>query len=68
MTWGARQNPFSEGRDALYVEFIDGLGVTVDLGERQFLAQLVALPAVPGDALGTVLARSQAATAAVVLP
>src|SRR4029453_16867511 len=34
---------------ALYVEFIDGVGVMVDLGERQFLAQLVALPAVGRD-------------------
>src|SRR4029453_17593345 len=34
---------------ALYVEFVDGLGVMVDLGERQFLAQLVALTAVGRD-------------------
>jgi hypothetical protein len=27
----------------LYVEFVDGFGVMLDLGERQFLAQLVAL-------------------------
>jgi len=27
----------------LYVEFVDGVGVMIDPGERQFLAQLVAL-------------------------
>ena len=31
---------FCERQDALYVEFVDGLGVMVNLGERQFLAQL----------------------------
>ena len=29
---GARQNAFCERQDALYVEFVDGLGVMVDLG------------------------------------
>ena len=32
-----------------HVEFVDGLGVVVDLGERQFLAQFVALTAVAGE-------------------
>jgi hypothetical protein len=41
---GARQNAFCEGQDALYVEFIDGFGVVIDLGERQLLAEPVALP------------------------
>jgi hypothetical protein len=39
----SRQNPFCERQDALYVEFFDRLGLVVDLRERQFLAQLVAL-------------------------
>jgi hypothetical protein len=41
---GTRKNAFREGQDALYVEFVDGLGVVVDLGERQLLAEPVALP------------------------
>ena len=41
---GARQNAFCERQDALYVEFFHRFGVVVDLGERQFLAQFVALP------------------------
>ena len=51
---GARQNAFCERQDALYVEFIDGFGVMLDLGERQFFAQLVTLAAVAGgiDRLG----------------
>ena len=40
---GARQNAFCERQDALYVEFFDRFGVVVNLGERQFLAQFVAL-------------------------
>src|SRR4029079_17963150 len=34
---------------ALYVEFVDRLGVPIDLRERQFLAELVALTAVAGE-------------------
>jgi hypothetical protein len=37
---------FCERQDALYVEFVNGLGTMVDLGQRQFFAQLVALPLV----------------------
>src|SRR5262249_38678688 len=43
------QNAFRERRDALYVEFVDCFGAMLDLGERQFLAQLVALAAVAGE-------------------
>jgi hypothetical protein len=31
---------FCEGQDALYVEFVDGLAMVVDLSERQLLAEL----------------------------
>jgi len=45
----ARQNAFCERQDALYVEFVDHFGVPIDLRERQFLAELVALTAVAGE-------------------
>jgi len=32
-----RQNAFCERQDAFYVDFVDRLGVPVDLGERQVL-------------------------------
>lgn len=42
---GARQDAFCERQDVLLgVEFVDRLGVVVDLCERQLLAQPVALP------------------------
>ena len=41
-----RQNTFCEGEDALYVELIELHGVSVDLRERELLAQPVALPLV----------------------
>jgi hypothetical protein len=42
----ARQDAFRERQDAFYVEFLDRLRVVVDLRQRQFLAELVALAAV----------------------
>ena len=39
----ARQNAFCERQHALHVEFVDRLGVVVNLRERQLLAELIAL-------------------------
>ena len=41
-----RQNALCEGQDAFYVEFIEFDGVSVDLCEREVLAQPVSLPLV----------------------
>jgi hypothetical protein len=38
---GARQNAFCEGQDALYVEFFELAGVTLDPNERELLAQFL---------------------------
>jgi hypothetical protein len=40
---GARQNALCERQDARHVDFLDGLGVAVDLGERQVLPKPVPL-------------------------
>jgi len=42
----ARQDPLCERQNALHVEFLDSICVVVDLGQRQLLAPLVALPRV----------------------
>ena len=46
---GARQNAFCERQDALYVEFIELAGVTVDPGERELLAQFLGVAVVGLD-------------------
>ena len=46
---GARQNAFCERQDALYVEFIELAGVTVDPRERELLAQFLGVAVVRLD-------------------
>ena len=43
---GARRNSFCECEDALYVEFFELAGVTVDPGERELLPQFLGVPVV----------------------
>src|SRR5215207_2154568 len=47
----AQQNAFCEGRNTLDIEFFDRLGVMINLGDRQLLAQLIALTAKAGKEL-----------------
>jgi hypothetical protein len=41
-----RQHAFREGHDPVNVEFFEVRAVTVDLDERQFLSESIALPLV----------------------
>ena len=50
----ARQNPFCERQDALYVEFFDLTGVPVNPRERELLAQLLGVTVVGLDVDGAV--------------
>ena len=46
---GTRENAFCERQDALYVEFIELAGVTVDPCERELVAQFLGVAVVGVD-------------------